>query len=238
MLAMSPDWVVTRAQPDADDDVAALRAIGVPAVAVPCIERVALPWPQWNPPGPRVVLVTSVFGAKALVKAWPTLAEPRPKVAAMAPSTAARLEAAGIPVELRAEGGVVALAQALRAWHRGGPLAVLYATSDAGAQQAEQAQALAVMSLFATVERIAVYSTRAPAGLDVALGALPAPGAFIFMSPSAVENALACLPAPPVKVACIGQSTYRRFKQLLANGPATHYSSFSAFLGALTQERS
>src|SRR4051812_28227530 len=125
---------MTRAQPDADADVATLRAAGVKAIAVPCIERVALPWPAWNPEGPKVILVSSSFGALQLVQAWPTLSEPRPIVAAMAPATAGRLERANIPVQIHAEGGIIALAQALRDWHRtqGGPLSVLYATSDAG----------------------------------------------------------------------------------------------------------
>jgi uroporphyrinogen-III synthase len=241
MRGVDPVWVMTRAQPEADEDVAALRAVGVAAISVPCIEQVALPWPEWRPEGPRVILVSSPFGAQQLTRVWPRLPEPKPAVAAMAPTTAARLEQAGIPVEIRAEGGIVALARAVQRWHLnrgGGLLAVLYATSDVGARQPEQEEALGMMRAFAKVDRVAVYSTRAPHGLEERLKALKPPVSLAFMSPSAVEHALPHLALVPSAVACIGQSTYRRFCELAANPPATPHSSFGAFVSALTKERS
>ncbi len=237
---------MTRTQPDADADAAALRAVGITAVAVPCIERVALPWPQWSPATARqVILVSSPFSATQLINAWPDIPAPRPKVAAMAPITSLKLQEHGIEVEVRAEGGIVALAVALQAWaqRETGPLAVLYATSDIGIRQVEQDEALALMRTFATVDRIAVYSTCAPAGLDAALATLEPGLGYVFMSPSAVENALASFARRgqtlfAAAVACIGQSTQRRYLQLAVHPAPTHHASFSAFLQALVREKS
>jgi len=244
-LSLASGWVLTRAQPDADADAAALRAVGITARAVACIERVALGWPDWRTAAQRqVVLISSPFSATQLAQAWPTLPTPRPTVAAMAPLTALKLQEQGIPVEIRAEGGVVALATALQAWHQQHPgsLAVLYPTSDAGARQPEQEQALALLRSFATVDRVPVYATRAPAGLDAALAALEPGLGYVFMSPSAVENALASFSRREqtlfaAAVACIGQSTHRRFLELAVVPAPTHHSTFSAFLEALVREK-
>lgn len=223
LWAVSRTWVITRAQPDADADASALRAAGFEAVAVPCIERVALPWPAWPPTGrPRVVFVTSPFAGRQLVQAWPLDAT----VAALAPITSAKLREAGVPVAIEAEGGVVALARALEA--RGGPVDVLYPTSDVGLQQEEQAEALKILSTFAQVTRAAVYATRRPDGLQLPKGAR-----YVFMSPSAVENALAGGDLSAEAVACIGQSTVRAFRALAAQPAPTQHSSFPAFLEAL-----
>jgi uroporphyrinogen-III synthase len=244
-LDVTRTWVLTRAQPDADADVAALRAEGITAQAVPCIERVALKWPNWQPiTAHRVILVSSPFAGVQLVHAWPSLPLPRPKVAAMAPITSAKLQEQGIPIEIRAEGGVVALANALKTWSQQhpGPLAILYATSDIGIRQLEQDEALALMRSFATVDRIPVYSTRAPLGLDATLGGLEPGLGYVFMSPSAVENALASFARRGQTlfagaVACIGQSTHRRFRELAVHPAPTHHSSFGAFVKALLREK-
>ena len=240
---MTRTWVLTRAQPDADADAAALRARGLTALAVPCIERVALPWPQWRTATARqVILISSPFAATQLALAWPTLPTPRPRVAAMAPITSLKLQEQGIPVDIHAEGGVVALAGALAVWSQQhpGPLAVLYATSDAGLRQPEQDEALALMRSFANVDRVAVYSTRAPLGLDAALGALQPGLGYVFMSPSAVENASFARRGQSLAagaVACIGQSTLRRCTELAMHPTPTHHSSFSVFLSALSREK-
>ncbi len=162
----------------------------------------------------------------------------------MAPVTSLKLEAEGIPVDVRAEGGVVALAQALQRWHgqNHGALAVLYPTSDAGLRQAEQDEAIALMRSFAVVDRVPVYSTRAPAGLDAALAGLEPGLGYVFMSPSAVENALASFAAQGKglwagAVACIGQSTLRRFVERAVQPAPTHHSSFGAFVTALLKEK-
>ncbi len=209
-------WVITRAQPDADADAKALRDAGFDAIAVPCIERVALPWPAWPSTGkPRVVFVTSPFAARQLAAAWPIDA----RVAAMAPITSAKLRAAGVPVAFEAEGGAVALARTLS-----GPLDVLYPTSDVGMQQDEQDEALKILQSFATVTRAAVYATK-PTGLPVPKGQ-----AYVFMSPSAVEHAGDDL--RPQRVVCIGQSTVRRFRELHGSSPE-HHASFPAFVQTL-----
>lgn len=239
-------WVLTRAQPDADADAAALRAEGITALAVPCIERVALAWPKWHPTAQHpVILISSPFAGVQLAQAWPSIPSPKPKVAAMAPITSLKLIERGIPVEIRAEGGVVALANAVLQWSRQRPgrVEVLYATSDLGVRQAEQDEALALMGSFATVERVAVYATRPPSGLDAALGALEQGLGYVFMSPSAVENALASFARREQTlfagaVACIGQSTHRRYRELAVHPAPAHHSSFGAFLSALKREKS
>lgn len=216
-------WVITRAQPDADADAQALRDAGFDAIAVPCIERVPLPWPAWSPAArPRVVFVTSPFAAKQLIAAWPIDAD----VAAMAPITSAKLRAAGVPVAIEAEGGAVALAHAVV---RAKPAAILYPTSDAGMRQEEQDDALALLEACAAVTRAAVYATQPPPGLVVPRGE-----AYVFMSPSAVENALAAGDLHPQAVACIGHSTHRRYAALTGASPVRH-ASFPAFLAALKQ---
>lgn len=214
-------WVITRAQPDADADAKALRDAGFDAIAVPCIERVPLPWPDWpQAHEERVIFVTSPFAAMQLIAAWPQPA----RVAAMAPITTARLRASGVPVAVEAEGGAVALAEKLRALKV--RLDVLYPTSDAGMRQEEQDEALTILQSFATVTRAAVYATKAPAGLTVPKGE-----AYVFMSPSAVENAGRDL--RPQRVACIGQSTVRRFQELNPGVSPERHASFPAFLAAL-----
>ncbi len=242
---MISNWVVTRAQPDADADAKALRALGLTALTVPCIERVALSWPAWHPGAARqVILVSSPFAAIQLALAWPALRHPRPAVAAMAPITTERLAQQHVPVAIAAEGGVVALARAVLTWHQQhpGPLAVLYPTSDAGLRQPEQDEAVALLATCAEVERAAVYSTRAPRGLDAQLAAVPAGHGYVFMSPSAVENVLASFARAgqthfAAAVACIGQSTQRRCLQLAAHLAPAHHVSFSAFAGALAREK-
>jgi len=239
---VSSTWVLTRAQPDADADVAAMQARGLRAIAVPCIERVALPWPRWSPPMPRkLVFVTSPYAATRLVEAWPQLPVPKPSVAAMAPITSERLHAHGVPTEVSAEGGVVALASALQRWNAGNPLAVLYATSDVGILQAEQEEAMKLMKSFAMVERVPVYSTRAPLGLDASLAALEPGLGYVFLSPSAVENALASFARQgrtlfANAVACIGQSTQRRYRDLAVHPAPARHVSFNAFLQSLPGE--
>lgn len=216
------------------------------ALAVPCIERVALGWPRWRSTAQhQVILISSPFAGVQLAQAWPAIPSPKPKVAAMAPITSLKLIEQGIPVEIRAEGGVVALANAVLQWNQQhpGPLDVLYATSDLGMRQVEQDEALALMRSFATVERIPVYSTRAPPGLDAALARLEPGLGYVFMSPSAVENALASFARQGQTlfagaVACIGQSTHRRYRELAVHPAPAHHSSFSAFLSVLKREKS
>ena len=60
---------------------------------------------------------------------------------------------------------------------------------------------------------------------------VPKGEAYVFMSPSAVENAGPEL--RPQRVACIGQSTVRRFIALNPGLSPEHHASFPAFLAAL-----
>src|SRR5258708_4569504 len=122
-------WILTRS---ADDGRALADALG--CELVPAIERVELPWPGWPA---KLVIVTSRAVAQRLIK------EARPndlRIAAVAPATKALLENAGLRVDFSAEGGAVALARTIT-----GPTDTFYPTSDAGIDQPEQAEAVALL---------------------------------------------------------------------------------------------
>lgn len=216
---MALTWLITRPLEDALPMVEALSAKGVAARAVPCIERVALPWPAWadqQPGTARVVMITS--GAVV-----PRLAQRRAELAgvtlaALAPATASKLRAAGLTVGLEAEGGVRELAAAVARWAEGRRLEVLYPTSDAAERQAEHREALAALSEVATVRAVPVYSTRPAPGLAAALAAAPRPFGLFLASPSAVEACVAATKEQgarfaPSAAVLHGASTLRAWKQ-------------------------
>jgi uroporphyrinogen-III synthase len=191
-------WVLTRT---AEEGRALADELG--CELLPCIERVALPWPPW--PKAAVVFVTSKAVAQRLIS------EPRPqglRIAAVAPATRAVLEAAGLGVDISATGGAVALAEAVQ---RAGPTDTFYPTSDAGVEQPEQAAAVAVLESLGQVHRHVVYEVRAPKGLADQLRAL-GPRGFIFFSPSAVAH-VAAAGVVPQGVVCVGASTVRAAKE-------------------------
>ncbi len=128
-------------------------------------------------------------------------------VAAGAPSTNAVLVSHGIRAVVTAEGGSVALAQAVAAAGLK-PVSILYPTSDAGERQPEQATAIALLEQLAPVHRRLVYSVRAPEGLDQRLAALGPSGFIFYHSPSAVEH-VAEARVIPLATLCIGASTLR-----------------------------
>jgi uroporphyrinogen-III synthase len=187
-------WVLTRT---VEEGRALADELG--ALLIPCIERVALPWPAW--PSGALVFVTSKAVAQQLIS------QARPqnlRIAAVAPATKALLEGAGVHVDISAPGGALALAEAVK---RAGPTDVFYPTSDAGVDQPEQAAAMKVLESNGRVHRHVVYEVRAPQGLA---GALRAAGeaAFIFYSPSAVAH-VAAAGVVPLKAVCVGASTAR-----------------------------
>jgi len=187
-------WVLTR---ELDDARPLAEELGLEVV--PCIERVDLPWPPW--PKSPLVFVTSAHVARRLCR---MTAPPGTRVAALRPVTAAMLPRA----DVTAEGGAVALANAVKEWAAGKPrLAVLYLTSDKGFRQPEQLDAVRVLETVGDVYRHALYSNRAPEGLSGALAKHRGEG-FVFFSPSAVEHFIAA-GGEASRVICVGQSTAR-----------------------------
>lgn len=185
-------WVLTReledARPLADE-------LGLDVV--PCIERVDLPWPPW--PRSPLVFVTSAQVAKRLLS---LTAPPGTRFAALKPATSALLRHATVT----AEGGAVALAEAVKAWATA-HLEILYPTSDKGLRQPEQQEAVRILQTVGTVHRHVVYQTRVPEGLSEALAKRRGDG-FVFYSPSAVENFVQA-GGVAGKVVCVGASTAR-----------------------------
>jgi uroporphyrinogen-III synthase len=148
---------------------------------------------------------------------------PGTRVAAIAPTTSAALEARGIRVSLSAHGGVRELAQAVTdSAAIADGTEVFYPTSDAALRQPEHLAAVATLGRRLRVRTQAVYSTVAPANLAQELAALKTPPAdrpalgYAFWSPSAIENFQAArgfeLPVGPVVL--VGGSTMRCWSEM------------------------
>lgn len=217
---MSFTWLITKSQPHADSVVIQLRRQGLAALALPCIEHQWLDWPELRQIGARgaaLLFVTSRAAAARIEVPQGT------RVAAIAPTTSATLEARGIVVSLSAKGGVRELAQHV-VDSQSVPAAteVFYPTSDAALRQPEHLAAVSVLGAKFRVHTKAVYSTVAPAQLAQELAALRTPDAtrsplgYAFWSPSAIENFSAAqgfeLPAGPVVL--VGGSTGRSWREI------------------------
>ncbi|MBK7861128.1 MAG: uroporphyrinogen-III synthase [Archangiaceae bacterium] len=195
-------WVLTRPLEDAKP---LADALGLDVV--PCIERIDLPWPAWEP----LLFITSPAAARRLASEWPSrpLKFATAYVAALSPATAQVLAKAGIHPHLTAPGGSVALAQAVRAAvsYSG----ILYPTSDVGLEQGEHHDAVRILEAVGPVRQQAVYLTRAPQHLEAALGP-HAGGDFVFFSPSAVQNFVAA-GGRAGRALCVGASTARAWRE-------------------------
>lgn len=219
-------WIVTREASDAEQTAQALRARGLHARSQPAIAREALPWPDGLTPrrdaAGTLVMCTSPYAAHLVIERWPALraaaGEAPLACAATAPVTAAILEAGGVPVVVRAQGGVQALAAAIAATVHGGPRPwVLYPTSDVGEESDEHAAALAALSPAADVRRGIAYATRPAPHLERALADLERDAAVLVFSPSAVDALVTAAAragvALPRSVVCVGASTARAFER-------------------------
>ena len=202
-LFVATTWLLTRETDAPRED----------AIVVPCVETKLFPWPfSLSPAGVRGCQLTLFTSARA-VAAWAASQQPRlEKVAALSPSTSSALEKHGVTPDLTAEGGVVALAHAIRAWCDF-PIHFHYPTSNAGLDSPEQAEAIDVLSGIGKVDRRVAYEVTAPAGLRESLErATKSDWAISFASPSAVHHffaARAVIPSAPKQVACLGASTQR-----------------------------
>lgn len=201
-------WAITRADVDARRVVEQLRASGVDAFALPCIERVLRPVPRWRPEGHRVVLLTSSGAVEAVTRAL--LASDPNDLAAIAPTTSQALRELGFRPTVEGFSGVVQLAEAVeQRLHRRRIIDAVfwYPSSDVGARSAEQQEAVRRLELLGPVTRPIVYEMRAPATLEADIAALPPRYGVFFASPSAVSNFLVAHPTPPERVVCWGEST-------------------------------
>lgn len=199
-------WIITRPADEADRDVAVLRAHGLDATAIPLLERAMLPWTAERP---DLVLLSSASVIPAVLDHWARWS-PQPRVAAMLPETAARARQSGLPVDVAAPGGAVALAEAvLDAWARlGRPARALYPTSQAGLDSPEQARAIARLETCLLVDRVAVLELRTPIDLDDRVGRAPAGARWVIASPSAARVLFQTHEVPrPSMLLCHGAST-------------------------------
>lgn len=210
-------WILTREEESALRDCAEVRARGVEAQVLPCIEFVDRAWPRWSPaPGTPVVFLTSRRAAQRYLEHL----DAGELVAAVVPATKAVLDERGVPVEVGARGGAVPLAEALvAAWEAQGCPAwhVRYPTSDVALTAKEQALAMTVLARVGPVQREVVYETRTPAALASSLRARQGEAwSGCFHSPSAVRAFLSEAPSAmtrPTHVVCFGRSTQAEWNQ-------------------------
>jgi uroporphyrinogen-III synthase len=218
-VTLTYTWIITKSQPHADSVVIQLRRQGLNALAICCIEHRWQDWPalkQIGAAGNALLFVTSRAAAARIE------VPPGTRVAAIAPTTSATLEARGIRVHYTAHGGVRDLARAV-ADHASVPdgAEVFYPTSDAALRQPEHLAAVAILGGRLKVHTEAVYSTVAPDNLAQELAALRTPQAgrplgFAFWSPSAIENFRAAggFELAPGPVVLIGGSTMRCWSEV------------------------
>jgi uroporphyrinogen-III synthase len=246
MPAMSP-WLITRASEESAPLVERLGRLGVPAAALPCIERREIEWTADLDAGSHrmtIFMVTSPFGARCLVAHWPQL-RGRGRVAALAPSTAQVLERARIATDISARGGALALARAVAGQVASARPLILWLTSAAGAGEPEQEEAAAVLANAGELHRIIAYETRAPQDLPRQLMRWQGRRASaVFFSPSACRNFLAARAAAgdgPVleHIVCIGRSTLRAWSELGAHDlpPPVYQANEGTFVTSLAPTR-
>ncbi len=203
---MATTWLLTRENDEPRAD----------AIVVPCVETRLLEWPfPLSPAAERVGVrgcELTLFTSPRAVAAWAATKPQLDKVAAVGPATSSALEKCGVTPDLTAEGGVVALAHAIRAWCSF-PVHFRYPTSNAGLDSPEQAEAIDLLSGIGKVDRQVAYEVTAPAGLRESLeGATKGDWAISFASPSAVHHFFAARPvitSAPKEAACLGASTVR-----------------------------
>lgn len=212
-------WIITKSQPHADSVVIQLRRQGLNALAICCIEHRWHDWPalrQIGAAGNALLFVTSRAAAARIE------VPPGTRVAAIAPTTSATLEARGIRVNYTAHGGVRDLAQSVvdNAAVADGT-EIFYPTSDAALRQPEHLAAVAILRQRLNVHTQAVYSTVAPDNLQQELAALgpsqpERPLGFAFWSPSAIDNFRAArgFELAPGPVVLIGGSTLRCWSEV------------------------
>lgn len=229
-------WLLTREEADNQRLLLRCQAMGLSAFSVPCIERRGFNWPDWpiflahssshhaslSSQTPCLMMVTSAFVARGIASHHHRVAVAnRLYLAALAPESARALQLAALPVDIAAEGGVLALAQAIVRMQTSWPPIgrIYYPTSDLGMASSEHAQALQHLTQMAPVDVASVYQTRAPEGLSESLqnfySRLPPPYGLFFASPSAVHF-FAQAHQASVSVAaavCLGRSTYQALTQ-------------------------
>lgn len=208
-------WAITRAARESNALVDQLTTQGLHALALPCIERSTRPVSAWRPPGQRVIVLTSVAAVEAV--SHELVASAPAHLAALSPHTSAALAKLELTATIESSEGVVALAQAIARSLDGWNIRAAsfwYPTSSAGHDAPEQAEAIAALTPYGPVTRVAAYDVAAPSGLIDQLRTLPREVGVLFSSPSAVKHFITAHEelglTPSVRLAaCWGDSTRR-----------------------------
>ncbi|MDX2013725.1 MAG: uroporphyrinogen-III synthase [Myxococcaceae bacterium] len=202
-------WAITRARADAIRVAGELRAEGLEAFPLPCIERRARPIAPWAPRGFKVGFFTSAGAVDAVALSLETISFDL--IVALAPATRDALTALGRRVDLHVSGGALDLARAttLELGRRQVTAAAFwYPTSDLGERRDEQEQAVRELEGNGEVCRVVAYETRAPDTLADDVRTLPSAYGIVFTSPSTIDHFVAAnAPRTPARVACWGTST-------------------------------
>jgi uroporphyrinogen-III synthase len=244
-----PIWVLTRARAESHELSRAMRAAGLATRVLPCIERTRRAFPAWPwPAGDNVpfVFVTSPYAAGCVP--WKRLLARSVRVAALEPKSVEVLRGLGVPVEVTARGGTVALAKALTRYRRAfllpRDLDIVYPTSTLGTDEREQQASRRLLARLGRVSAPVCYATAAPRGLAAAVRKLPArPLGLVFASPSAVKHFDAARKQAKVRpevraVVCLGLSTASAWNEarLAAWPKARSVTSISQLISACQEE--
>lgn len=228
-------WLVTREAQEGQALVDALKARGHGAVCVPAIRREPLPWPAVlddaarGARGPVWLFLTSPYAARLVLERFVDDGVGRAlslRFAALSPQTLGVIASAQRTVDVAADGGAHALAEAcVAAGVRG---TVLYPTSDAGMRQHEQTRALELLSAHTSVARAAIYTTYDDPRLGDNLRLLEGPARAryraVLFSPSAARALHSAIERTGVRgpsaVVTVGQSTARAWPTASLPAPA------------------
>ena len=212
---MGTTWLITREADDARSER--------DAILVPCVETKILPWPFLPlpaTPGQGRGEGLTFFTSRRSVTSWTTSRAPLEEVASLSPATSQALMREGITPTITAEGGVVALAEAVVRLSRA--TRINYPTSNAGLASPEQAEALRILSKLGEVDRRVAYEVTAPAGLRQSLeSAAVGDWSIAFASPSAVHHYFASgalISCGPRHVDCLGAATERAWNTARPEG--------------------
>lgn len=227
---MATTWLITREGDDARSERDGWTSRGIDAVLVPCVETKLRPWPWPITETPTRVrergYQLTFFTSRRAVASWSASGRPAlDVVAALSTATSEALEHEHTTPTLTAEGGAVALAQAVSTWwptQPRPPTQVRYPTSDAGLHSPEQAEALRLLAKFCEVDRRIAYDVFAPAELRASLERCArGDWAISFASPSAVHHFFASgasFEHAPGRVTCHGGSTQRAWNAARPEG--------------------
>jgi uroporphyrinogen-III synthase len=145
-----PAFLVTRPQPDADDTVARLSALGLEGIAVPLLERQVIATSLPDPAGFSALALTSTNALRVLEETGRLAPYLRLKVFAVGERTAAAARAAGFETVVAAGGTLARLVEALEGAGLAGPVFYPAARHPSG----DLAKALAPAGVMVVTARV------------------------------------------------------------------------------------